>query len=129
MAFCPNCGAQVPDGTAYCTNCGAAIKTEQPQTYQVKTEVVTPNTTPILVFGILSLCLTAILGIIFGSIARNKAKVLALQGYPITGKAKVGQILGTIGLICGIISTIVIAIYALVAIIIAIGAAVQYGSY
>ena len=28
MAFCTNCGAQVPDGTKFCTNCGTII--EQP---------------------------------------------------------------------------------------------------
>ena len=24
--FCPNCGAQVEDGTAFCSNCGAKIE-------------------------------------------------------------------------------------------------------
>ena len=28
MAFCTNCGAQVPDGTKFCTDCGTKI--EQP---------------------------------------------------------------------------------------------------
>ena len=25
MAFCPNCGANLPDGSAFCTNCGARL--------------------------------------------------------------------------------------------------------
>ena len=31
MAFCPNCGANVPDGTAFCSNCGSAMNAGQPQ--------------------------------------------------------------------------------------------------
>ena len=32
MAFCPNCGAQVPDGTTVCPQCGAPIPAQgQPQ--------------------------------------------------------------------------------------------------
>ena len=29
MAFCTNCGAQVPDGTAFCTNCGRPMAAPQ----------------------------------------------------------------------------------------------------
>lgn len=29
--FCPNCGAQVEDGSAFCSNCGAKIEAVQPQ--------------------------------------------------------------------------------------------------
>ena len=30
--FCPNCGAQIPDGTKFCTSCGASLEaTQQPQ--------------------------------------------------------------------------------------------------
>ena len=31
MAFCPNCGANLPDGTAQCPQCGAAMNAQQPQ--------------------------------------------------------------------------------------------------
>ena len=27
MAFCPNCGANVPDGASFCTNCGSTLST------------------------------------------------------------------------------------------------------
>ena len=74
-----------------------------------------PNSTPILVFGILSLVFTSILGIIFGAIAKSKAKAWVAAGNPLTGKAKVGKILGTIGLAVGIVVTvaygIVLAVY------------------
>lgn len=26
MKYCPNCGAQCPDGTTFCTNCGASLQ-------------------------------------------------------------------------------------------------------
>ena len=26
MRYCPNCGAQCPDGTTFCTNCGASLQ-------------------------------------------------------------------------------------------------------
>ena len=67
-----------------------------------------PNT---LVFGILSLVFTSILGIIFGSIGRKKGKEFIEQGGEPTGAAKVGFILSKIGVILGIIATIIIAIY------------------
>lgn len=70
-----------------------------------------PNT---LVFGILSLVFTSILGIIFGSIGRKKGKEFIEQGGELTGAAKVGFILSKIGVILGIIATIVIAIYIIV---------------
>ena len=31
MAFCQNCGSQIPDGTGFCQNCGAAVNGAQPQ--------------------------------------------------------------------------------------------------
>ena len=30
MVVCPNCGAQLPDGTKFCVNCGQKLVTEQP---------------------------------------------------------------------------------------------------
>ncbi|MBR0093006.1 MAG: zinc ribbon domain-containing protein [Lachnospiraceae bacterium] len=27
MAFCMNCGAQIPDGAGFCNNCGTALNT------------------------------------------------------------------------------------------------------
>ena len=33
MAFCPKCGAGLPDGSAFCTNCGARLAPAQPTSY------------------------------------------------------------------------------------------------
>lgn len=62
-----------------------------------------------LTFGILSLVFSGILGIIFASIALSKAKTYAAS-YPLAGRAKVGKILGTIGLIVSIVALVVMII-------------------
>ncbi len=70
-----------------------------------------------LIFGIISLVLAegGILGIIFGAIGKAKAKAFAAQNEGIvTGKAKVGKILSTLGLVFGIIMTIFWVIYIIV---------------
>ena len=75
------------------------------------------NSTKPLVFGILALalCETGILGIIFGAIATSNAKKFAAaNGGVLDGKAKTGKILGTLGLVFGIISLVGIVIYAIV---------------
>lgn len=72
-----------------------------------------------LVFGILSLVLTecGILGIIFGAIGKAKAKAFAAQNDGVvTGKAKVGKILSTLGLVFGIICLVCVVIIAIVAV-------------
>ncbi len=68
----------------------------------------------ILTFGILSLVFCGILGIIFGAIGRKKGKEFIAQGGELAGSSKVGFILSKVGLILGIIATIVIAIYLIV---------------
>lgn len=65
----------------------------------------------ILIFGILSLAISFIPGWIFGSIAKNKAEEFTYLYGGLYGAAKVGKILGTIGLILSIISTIGFALY------------------
>jgi len=71
--------------------------------------------TPILVFGILGLSFACIpyvnfLGIIFSAIAKKKVKQFLACGGVLSGKAKVGNILATVGLIIGIIFTVIFAI-------------------
>lgn len=41
MAFCPQCGANVPDGTPVCPQCGLQLTTQQPQ-YQQPQQSVPP---------------------------------------------------------------------------------------
>ena len=68
------------------------------------------NSTKTMVFGIIAiaLCETGIGGIIFGAIALSEAKkYAAAHDGVVSGKAKVGKILGTVGLIVGIVMTVV----------------------
>ena len=70
-----------------------------------------------LVFGILSLLFTelSILGIIFGAVVKSKAKKFAeLNEGVVTGKAKVGKILSTLGLVFSIICLVVTVILVIV---------------
>lgn len=64
----------------------------------------------ILTFGILSLVFGTVLAIIFGAIGRSKGKNYIAQGGTLTGSAKVGYILSLVGLILGIVSTVIVAI-------------------
>ena len=62
-----------------------------------------------LIFGILALalCETVVLGVVFGFIARKQAKAYGeANGGVIDGKAKVGNILGLLGIIFGFVSII-----------------------
>ena len=69
----------------------------------------------LLVFGILSLVFSSIVGIILGAIGRKKGKEYIAQGGELTGASKVGFILSKVGIILGIVATIVIIIYAIIA--------------
>lgn len=77
-----------------------------------------PLSKSILVFGILGVAFActfyfSFLGIIFSAIAKGKVKKYVAEGYMLSGKSKVGNILATVGLILGIVLT-VIAVLALV---------------
>lgn len=56
------------------------------------------------------------LSIIFGALARSNASAYAAQ-KPLSGKAKTGSILGTVGFIAGIVLTSIVLIVVIVAII------------
>ena len=73
----------------------------------------------LLVFGILSLALTSLFGIlsiIFGAIGRSKGNNYIRQGGTLTGPSKVGYILSLVGLILGIVSLVVIVIVIVIAV-------------
>lgn len=130
MAFCNNCGTQVQDGAPFCPNCGAPISAPaQPQPTPVTSyqPVAAPapapattqsgdNSTQILIFGILALALAefGLPGLILGIIAKKKVAAYLASGHELTGKAKVGSILGKVGLILGIVMTVVWGIYIVV---------------
>lgn len=74
-----------------------------------------PNT---LVFGILSLALCSLFGIlaiIFGAIGRAKGSNYIRQGGTLTGASKVGFILSLVGLILGIVTLVCFVILIVVA--------------
>ena len=70
----------------------------------------------ILGFGIAAVCcaewpIASVLGIIFGAIAKNKAKAYDAMGYPSNGRRVAGKVLGIIGFISGIVMTVYWFIY------------------
>ena len=69
----------------------------------------------LLVFGILALVLAelGIPGIIIGAIGRSKGKKFIQAGGTLTGASKVGYILSLVGLILGIVMTVVWIIIAI----------------
>lgn len=136
--FCPNCGTNAPDGAKACPNCGTFLNAQpeapvyqeapaqQPIYNAAPVSTVVYNTTQILVFGILALALagsTGIVGIIFGILTKKKVNEYLGLGGQLTGKAKVGSILGKVGLILGIVMTVFWAIYITVIIIAAMAGA------
>ena len=72
-----------------------------------------------LTMGILSLAFGCVLGLIFSIIGKKKAAEYGRHAGTITGKAKAGAILSKIGFILSLISTIFVAIYIMVIVIIA----------
>ena len=93
-------------------------------TYQ--TALAQPN---LLVFGILSLVLGSIVGIILGSIGRKKGKEFIAQGGTLTGASKVGFILSKVGVILGIITTIFLVIYIILMAVAASKGVTSYSYY
>ena len=85
----------------------------------------------LLVFGILGIAFgctyyLSFLGIVFGAIALSKAKAYVNNGYVLTGRAKVGKILGLVGMILGIVLTVILLLVILFA---CIYAATSYSNY
>lgn len=133
LKFCPNCGTQVqapaaapaqqtpppqqqtppPQQGYYQQPAQPAYQPAQPA-YRPAPAANLPETTPILVLGILSLVFGSIVGIILGAIGRNKARAYVNAGGELSGKAKVGNILSKLGIIFGIIELVFIVIYAII---------------
>ncbi len=88
----------------------------------------TPGVSPtgVLVFGILSLCLSTVPGFIFGILAMVKGKRYYAEGGVPDGKVKAGKIMGTVGWILSLV-TLLISAACLIPYIIAIVAAANSG--
>ncbi len=84
------------------------------------------NQPNLLVYGILSIVFSSIVGIILGAIGRSKGKKYVAAGGTLTGASKVGYILSLVGIILGIIVTVYVVILVVGAI--ASGAA-NYSSF
>ena len=131
--FCPNCGSSIEDNSQFCPNCGQVVDQPtqaptQPQQFEQPVYEATPvnnnyaaptgadESKSVLIWGILGLvfadtCILSFLGIIFSAIALNKAKAFQAANGALYGKAKVGKILATVGLILGIVMTVFAVIY------------------
>ncbi len=66
----------------------------------------TPKQPKTLLFGILSLVLPVLFGIVFAAIGRREGKKYMKQGGTLTGSSKIGYILCLIGLIWSIVMTV-----------------------
>lgn len=144
--ICQKCGTNVADGTVICPTCGNALPTQnpygqpqqntyaqpqqntyaqpQPYGYQQAPVMTSVSPTSVLVMGIIAIALAwepfaSIAGIVLGAIAMTKANRYYAEGGLQSGKVKTGKILGTIGMIAGIVMTV----FYLIALIVGIGTA------
>ena len=114
---CKNCGTELEEGVAFCSNCGAQVPAAPNPTYTVEPQ--RAATDPGKGLGIVSLILgivsmvslgfpaASVVGIILGSIGKKKS---AEAGFA-NGPAKIGTILSIIGLILFVIATVAYIIY------------------
>ena len=121
--FCKYCGAPLDNDAAFCTGCGAGVgessrPAAQPAPAAPSYNLAGPTPTKVMVFGIigLALCGTGIPGIILSAIALRLANAFIRANGSVFGQAKVGRILGKVGLILGIVMTVFWAIYLIVVI-------------
>ena len=141
--FCKNCGNQLPDGALFCGNCGTkaeapavpvqpAYETPQQPAYEAPQQpaYVAPQAAPqannaaldelagsVMAKGITGLALSLCLGLpgIFVSAgAKKRAAEYERQAGTLSGKAKVGSILATVGLPVGIGMTVIYLLYIII---------------
>ena len=139
MAFCPKCGANVPDGTPQCPQCGVQMNAAQsqqpqqnynntaPQGYPYGAPMGTPpsgqTNTGMLVWSIINIFFCTILGIValvFTLNAKNEATAELEQK-----KLKTAKTLNILATVFGALSIIFTIIYAVVIVGIA-GATMDY---
>ncbi len=153
--FCKKCGYVIPESAGFCPKCGAKIDTmsqgrpamtvNQParqDPFPAQPVYGTPFITPqqqqeansILIWGILGLAFSctfflSFLGIIFSSIAKGKVRDYIARYGVLYGKAKVGNILSTVGIPVGIVMTVLLAIYIIYIIVLAAAIGSYYYYY
>lgn len=141
---CKNCGANIPEGAQFCVNCGAPAPQPEPvyqqpvYTYEQSAPVEpSVSATSVLIFGILGLAfgwtgVSSLVGLIFSIIGLSKAKKYAAEVGELTGKAKIGKILSTIGLVVAIlamVAAVLVVLYYVIFIVIIGGAALSSNYY
>ena len=145
-SFCPNCGVSLVREESSVNAESDVRYPEQSQPvpvyenaqsdYSQPMSVSEPRELPnVLLWGILGLSFSctfflSFLGIIFSAIGMSKANLYTrLTGRPVNKGGKVGRILSVVGLITGIVMTVLFIIW-LIVIIAAVGYAVSYrGGY
>ncbi len=129
--YCSNCGTKNPDGAMFCINCGASLQpssagnNENQQQYAPSAPVLTldpardeleKKATSCMILGIIACVLawypvTSIAAIVLGAISTSTYKkvmeLLPQYGMTRSGKLVAGRICGLIGLIGGIVMTVV----------------------
>lgn len=121
--YCKNCGTKLEEGALFCPSCGYRKEDEQfsepvkvVRSDKAEEYALNEQAKSILVMGILAIAFTetlifSFLSIIFGAITSKKVKAYVKDGGILSGKAKVGKILGKIGLILGIVITVFVVLY------------------
>ena len=122
--FCSHCGSEIENGARFCQNCGAsadATKNEEKMSYEpidltdtlaekAKDEAAGSalgTGIAAIIFAFIATYLNFI-GIILGAIGIGKANAIEAQFGELPPKARVGKILSTVGLIGGILMTIIV---------------------
>ena len=138
--FCSHCGSEIENGARFCQNCGAsadATKNEEKMSYEPidLTDTIAEKAKDeaagsalgtgiaAIIFGLIVSFLNFI-GIILGAVGIGKANAVEAQFGELPPKARVGKILSTVGLISGILMTIVWFLY-----IVIIAVALSEGYY
>ena len=131
--FCSHCGSEIENGARFCQNCGAsadATKNEEKMSYEPidLTDTIAEKAKDeaagsalgtgiaAIIFGLVVSFLNFI-GIILGAVGIGKANAVEAQFGELPPKARVGKILSTVGLISGILMTIVWFLYIVIIVV------------
>ena len=110
---CAYCGSTVQEGSEVCPFCNAPLKNEEEAAEVILQPAETKGSSvSAMVLGIISAAVCwypvgSIAGIILGAIALAKAKKFKKENGKLDGKGKAAKVTGLVGLIGGIVMTLV----------------------